>query len=939
MDARGGHHRDEEEEAAAAPLLAGAAPLGYSGHRRSHAGDLHVLSAAFLFVFSAYCAAQNLESSVNTEGDLGTVSMGILYTSFTLFSVAASPVVTWLGSKRALVVGTSGYVLFILANLVPTWYTMVPASLYLGFTASIIWVGQGTYLTSAALSHARDNNLPEGQTLGNFNGEFWGMFASTQVIGNLISLALLRDGKDGGSVTGKSLLFVVFLGCMIVGIILMCLLSKRDEKGNNAPTHSSFGAMMKYIVAPLKDRRMILIIPLIAYSGLQQAFVWAVFTKNIVTPVLGISGVGGAMAIYGAADVVCSLVAGRLTSGLHSATSIVSVGAILQAVVLFWLLLFYSPMGGLLGAAIPLFIGALWGVGDGVLNTQLSALLGLLFEDVKEAAFAQLKVWQSGAIAVIFFLSPNITLQAMLILMATALIISFGAFLLLTLVVEKPSTVRSNQFQSGANFTTYLDQCYLQPKQHILYARAIRNQKEMKYLSVDVQHNTTLTPFKLPPPPPRAMDARGGHHRDDEGDEEAAAAGAGADGGATAPLLAGVAPLGYSGHRRSHAGDLHVLSAAFLFIFSAYCAAQNLQSSVNTEGDLGTVSMGILYTSFTLFAVTASPVVTWLGSKRALVVGTSGYVIFILANLVPIWYTMVPASLYLGFSASIIWVGQGTYLTSAALSHARDNNLPEGQTLGNFNGEFWGMFASTQVIGNLISLALLRDGKDEVSRGKICCLLDEKGNTAPTHSSFGAMMKYIVAPLKDRRMILIIPLIAYSGLQAAFVWAVFTKNIVTPVLGVSGVGGAMAIYGAADAVCALVAGRLTSGLHSATSIVSVGAILHAVVLFWLLLFYSPMGGLLGAAVPLFIGALWGVGDGVLHTQLSALLGLLFEDVKEAAFAQWRVWQSGAIAVIFFLSPNITLQAMLILMAIALIISFGSFLLLTLVVEKPSTTRS
>uniref|UniRef100_I1R7A7 UNC93-like protein 3 n=1 Tax=Oryza glaberrima TaxID=4538 RepID=I1R7A7_ORYGL len=389
--------------------------------------------------------------------------------------------------------------------------------------------------------------------------------------------------------------------------------------------------------------------------------------------------------------------------------------------------------------------------------------------------------------------------------------------------------------------------------------------------------------------------------------EEAAAAGAGADGGATAPLLAGVAPLGYSGHRRSHAGDLHVLSAAFLFIFSAYCAAQNLQSSVNTEGDLGTVSMGILYTSFTLFAVTASPVVTWLGSKRALVVGTSGYVIFILANLVPTWYLLaselVKSSVASSNPAHIIYLTlQGTYLTSAALSHARDNNLPEGQTLGNFNGEFWGMFASTQVIGNLISLALLRDGK-------------------------------------DRRMILIIPLIAYSGLQAAFVWAVFTKNIVTPVLGVSGVGGAMAIYGAADAVCALVAGRLTSGLHSATSIVSVGAILHAVVLFWLLLFYSPMGGLLGAAVPLFIGALWGVGDGVLHTQLSALLGLLFEDVKEAAFAQWRVWQSGAIAVIFFLSPNITLQAMLILMAIALIISFGSFLLLTLVVEKPSTTRS
>jgi hypothetical protein len=44
-------------------------------------------------------------------------------------------------------------------------------------------------------------------------------------------------------------------------------------------------------------------------------------------------------------------------------------------------------MAGVLGAAVPLFMGALWGVGDGVLNTQLSALLGLLFEDVKVNIF------------------------------------------------------------------------------------------------------------------------------------------------------------------------------------------------------------------------------------------------------------------------------------------------------------------------------------------------------------------------------------------------------------------------------------------------------------------------------------------------------------------------------------------------------------------------
>jgi len=52
-------HRDEET--AASPLIAVPAPGG-----RSHAADAHLLSAAFLFVFSAYSAAQNLQTSVNT---------------------------------------------------------------------------------------------------------------------------------------------------------------------------------------------------------------------------------------------------------------------------------------------------------------------------------------------------------------------------------------------------------------------------------------------------------------------------------------------------------------------------------------------------------------------------------------------------------------------------------------------------------------------------------------------------------------------------------------------------------------------------------------------------------------------------------------------------------------------------------------------------------
>ncbi|KAH9672213.1 UNC93-like protein 3 [Citrus sinensis] len=411
--------RDEE-----APLVADSLQVLTP---KNYTRDVHILSCAFLLIFLAYGAAQNLETTVNTEGNLGTISLGILYTSFTCFSLVASLVVRVLGSKNALILGTTGYWLFVAANLFPSWYTMVPASLYLGFAASIIWVGEGTYLTSAALSHASNHKLHEGTVIGSFNGEFWGMFASHQ----------------GGSTSGTTLLFIVFLGVITLGTILMCFLRKEEDKGEKETADASVNfysylvSLLKSITTLLADVRMLLIIPLFAYSGLQQAFVWAEFTKEIVTPALGVSGVGGAMAVYGAFDAICSLAAGRLTTGLPSITFIVSGGAIAQVVVFLWILINYRVTSGVLGTLYPLIMAALLGIGDGVLNTQLSALLGILFKHDTEGAFAQLKVWQCASIAVVFFIGPYISLQAMLIVMVVGICVSLVGILFLTIQVEK----------------------------------------------------------------------------------------------------------------------------------------------------------------------------------------------------------------------------------------------------------------------------------------------------------------------------------------------------------------------------------------------------------------------------------------------------------------------------------------------------------------------
>ncbi|XP_039059447.1 UNC93-like protein 3 isoform X6 [Hibiscus syriacus] len=329
----------------------------------------------------------------------------------------------------------------------------------MGWGATLIH--QGTYLTSLARGHARDSNLHEGTVIGNFNGEFWAMFALHQFVGNLITLAVLESGADGSS-SNKSLLFIVFLCSMTLGAILMCFLRKIDDKEEKVSEDSSVSfcsaviSRLKSVITPLLDFKMLLIIPLIAYSGLQQAFVWAEYTKDVVNPTLGEAGVGGAMAVYGAFDAImrlddqlsglnlmvklhiqCSLVAGRLTSGLKSITFIVCAGAFFQAVIFVWLSLKYSATGGVLGIVYPLLMAALLGIGDGVLNTQLSALLALLFKHNMEGAFSQLKVWQSSAIASVFFLNTAVTLRTMAMIMLAAIFVSLAPFLYLVLKVEK----------------------------------------------------------------------------------------------------------------------------------------------------------------------------------------------------------------------------------------------------------------------------------------------------------------------------------------------------------------------------------------------------------------------------------------------------------------------------------------------------------------------
>ncbi|CAK9871435.1 unnamed protein product [Sphagnum jensenii] len=424
---------------------------------RSAVRDLHVLSLSFFFVFLAYGAIQNLESSLLKIDGLGSTSLAVLYLSLTISSLGAPFVVMRLGSKNAILFALSGYWIFIVANLFPSWYTMIPASIYEGFTGSILWVAQGTYLTFAAKSHAAVCNITEATAIGNFNGQFWSLFASNQVIGNLITLALLQFAKSSSvdpsmTTPGVVQLFIVFLGSMAVGTVFACLLRPHDQictseqpllqsdSVNSVICNRSF---VKSGFSLLFEKKMLLLILIFLYMGLQRAFIWGDFTRDIITPAFGVSWVGGVMAVYSAADAIGSLVAGKYSTGLVSIAIITSAGAITQAVVLIIFFWKQEYTTGWTDCALLVGLSIAWGVGDATFQTQIGALLGILYPHDTEAAFAQLKIWESAGTSVAFFVSTHMDLVAKQFSLLSILVVSTAALLVVVLRPESANSLKA----------------------------------------------------------------------------------------------------------------------------------------------------------------------------------------------------------------------------------------------------------------------------------------------------------------------------------------------------------------------------------------------------------------------------------------------------------------------------------------------------------------
>lgn len=420
--------------------------------------------------------------------------------------------------------------------------------------------------------------------------------------------------------------------------------------------------------------------------------------------------------------------------------------------------------------------------------------------------------------------------------------------------------------------------------------------------------------------------------------------------------------------------NIIIISIAFTFLFTSYNSMANLQSSINDVD--GTAALSTLYGAL---VVSCCFLPSWfiktLKTKYTIAVCMLGYSSYVAAQFYPQLYTLVPTAIILGLGAAPMWSAKCTYLTKSGARYAELVGDDSEVIITRFFGIFFLFFQSTQVWGNLISSSVLSvgvDGEEKTEEelqqcGFNFCIQPTSNNTNTTSSDIPVWQIYTMASIylvfslissviilafvdplsrfvtdetKDATagktglqllvatfnhmrhpyQLLIIPLTIWSGVEQAFLGADYTAAYVSCGLGVHMVGYVMICYGVCDAVCSVSFSPLVK-LVGRVPIFTMGFLINLAVIITVK-YWTPNPD--DIVVFFIISGLWGVSDAVWQTQINALYGVIFPGKSEAAFSNYRLWESVGFIIAYACSTILCIHSKVIILLVFLVLGISGY---------------
>ncbi|KAK9891515.1 hypothetical protein WA026_014751 [Henosepilachna vigintioctopunctata] len=399
---------------------------------------------AFMLTFMAFQTMGNIEATIlkNVNHDdpsftgSGYTSLAIIYACLSISNWISPSVISMLGPKWSMFIGSLTYLLFIMSFLWPQTWFLYTSSVIMGVGAAMIWTGQGTYLTQNSSS----------ATISRNSGIFWAMLQCSMLFGNLF-VYYKFDGQDYIEKSVRTVVIWVLSALAIGGAVVFFFLPNPpkisdDEVRTEEPTSGPL-EVFKKAVKLFQTPRMLMLSLAYFYSGIELGFYSGVYstavgaTTNLENSkkLVGLSGV-----FIGIGEVLGGLsfgILGKKTTK-WGRDPIVIAGFLIHIVAFFAIFLNLpnqSPLGdthddafisssGVLAMACSFLLG----LGDACFNTQFYALIGSIYADNSACAFGIFKFVQSVAAAACFFYAGVLPLYGHLGILLTLAIVGTAAY-------------------------------------------------------------------------------------------------------------------------------------------------------------------------------------------------------------------------------------------------------------------------------------------------------------------------------------------------------------------------------------------------------------------------------------------------------------------------------------------------------------------------------
>ncbi|XP_021357983.1 protein unc-93 homolog A-like isoform X2 [Mizuhopecten yessoensis] len=332
-----------------------------------HMNNLVFLGITVFLMATAILSLKNLQSSLNHNDNVGLYSLAAGYCSFTVFSLFTPFIVQRFRPKRCLIIGLLPQVLYVAANLYPTFQVLVIMAFFQGIGNAILWNAISTYVTYLARSYALKNDDRTVHVASRYFGIIFFFYQFSMVVGNLISSVVLMLGRTQDTLPTHNRTATVFthtsfnhsyrpmtdinhssqavspgfcgskychsdnfalpnmtvnnetkytlLGifglCVAFSVVVpMYLLSSLKPYRT---TYANCSVICKQFTSVLRctfDRRFLMLFLAFMYSTVQNSFVTGDVTKAFVTCSMGIHMVGYAMICFGVCAGLSSYLSG-----------------------------------------------------------------------------------------------------------------------------------------------------------------------------------------------------------------------------------------------------------------------------------------------------------------------------------------------------------------------------------------------------------------------------------------------------------------------------------------------------------------------------------------------------------------------------------------------------------------------------------------------------